>query len=145
MYIVSQHPSCFLPSTAGAPGPVSPVQRGRVGGVEEAGRVEKVRVGMSRGGVADVDGPCSGQSTQPQHRGNGGPRTATHRSPSTTSRLLAVGFKVSRNGVLCLLVVRSASYLIASLGSQFLDRKYEFPTCGDEAQTGYHIFTQPHH
>ena len=42
--------------------------RGRVGGVEEAGPVEKVRVGVSRGGVADVDRSSSGQSTQSQHR-----------------------------------------------------------------------------
>ena len=42
--------------------------RSGVGGVEEAGAVEKVRVGVSRGGVADVDGARSGQSTQSQHR-----------------------------------------------------------------------------
>jgi hypothetical protein len=36
---------------------------GGVGGVEEAGAVEKVRVGVARGGVADVDGASSGQST----------------------------------------------------------------------------------
>ena len=45
---------------------------GGVGGVEEAGAVEKVRVGVSRGGVADVDGPCSGQSAQSQHQEKGG-------------------------------------------------------------------------
>ena len=44
---------------------------GGAGGVEEAGAVEKVWIRMSRGGVADVDGPCSGQSTQSQHRENG--------------------------------------------------------------------------
>ena len=43
--------------------------RGGVGGVEEACAVEKVGVGVSRGGVADVNGPCSGQSAQSQHGG----------------------------------------------------------------------------
>lgn len=44
---------------------------GRVGGVEEAGAVEKVRVGVPRGGVTDVDRASSGQSTQSEHRKKG--------------------------------------------------------------------------
>ena len=42
-----------------------------VGGVVEAGPVKEARfrVGVSQGGVRDVDGPCSEQSTQSQdHR-----------------------------------------------------------------------------